>query len=453
MLLAVAFLLVGERYYQNFVLDTKPVAAYGGKYEEAIAGEAKYINPILAQSDAELGISRLLFSGLVSVINSERVVPDLAEKWEISSDGKTYTFHLKKGNFSDGRKLTSQDFIFTLERIKNPDLKSPLSQAFLNVGVSAPDDSTLIFSLPNPYGPFIYYCNFGVLPATISDDEFSKHPVGSGPFKFEKLVKDGSKIKEIYTTRNDEYAGDKPYLNEVVLKLYSDEAGAKTGYEKNKNSLALFGPSSGIGKQYNYSSSRRLGLIFNLRGDKLKDDKLRLSIINGEKLPTPLALNLTTLDVPMQRAKAEELKRKFKEQNIDLTVMSFTPSKLSNVLSAKNYELLLYGFDFGFDRDPFKFWHSSQIENQNFAGWSDKASDILLEEARMTADSAARNSKYDQFFDIVKSKGLAIYFDPIIFNFSVKENVWGVEKSLGNQPYSRLELIPKWYVKERRVRK
>ena len=84
---------------------------------------------------------------------------------------------------------------------------------------------------------------------------------------------------------------------------------------------------------------------------------------------------------------------------------------ISSLLKDKKYELLLYGFNFGHDIDPYPFWHSSQLEQSNFSGLSDKKIDVAIEGARQIADSAVRKTKYDEMiksadetFGVVKTK-------------------------------------------------
>lgn len=449
-----AFGLMGNKFYQVYKNNTVLVPKEGGKYIEVMVGEVKYLNPILAQSDAERSISKLLFSGLVKVSADGSIVPDLAQKYEISTDGKKYTFHLRDGaKFSDGSIVLSQDVADTIEAIKTPEVKSPLNKSWTDVIVSAPDERTVVMDLPNAFGPFIYNCNFGILPAGMSGGDFSKQIIGSGPFAFQKLINKDKKISEIRLVRNKNYFADKPYIENFDLKIFSDKTEAQNNFETNKNTLGLSGGVSQTGQNMDYQSSKRLGLIMNLRGDKLKDIAIRQKILDGSRLDAPLSLGLTTLDAPLQRAKAEELKKKLGAQNIQVEVFYFNSVKLLDALNAKNYELLLYGFDFGYDRDPYTYWHSSQLNNQNYAGWSSKETDIILEDARMISDNTARNAKYDQFFSLLSKEYIIQFFDPITYNFRVKDMLKGLTVVSGTQSFSRYEQVSRWFIEEKRVKK
>lgn len=453
-LLLVGFSLLGVKLNNYYVGKTTLIPKAGGEYTEAMVGEVKYLNPILASNDAEKSVAKLLFSGLVKVTPDGNIAPDLAENFEISPDGKIYTFHMRQNaKFSDGTELTAQDIAFTIDAIKAPELKSPLNQSWLDVEIEVPDQSTVVMKLPNAYGPFIYNCTFGVLPAGLSSDDFAKKVVGSGPFAFEKLSKTDNKISEIKMKRNSSYYSNKPYIDNIILKIYDAKNEAEKAFESNKRISALFGGSSEAGKSLDFQSSKRLGLILNTRSEKLKDLAIRRQILSGEKLASPLKLGLTTLDSALQHSEAEALKEKLKDQNVEAEIFYFNAVKLREILDQKKYDLLLYGFDFGFDRDPYTFWHSSQLNQQNYAGWSDKDTDILLEDARMISDSKARNLKYDDFFNILKEQYVIQFFEPITYNFRIKEGVKGADVISGTQPFSRYDNIAKWYIKEKRVRK
>ncbi len=102
------------------------IPALGGSLSEGIIGTPRFINPILAVSDADRDMAGLIYSGLLRPDNQGDLVTDLAEKFEISEDGLSYTFVLKPDLvWQDEEKITSDDVIFTVQQAKNPDVKSP----------------------------------------------------------------------------------------------------------------------------------------------------------------------------------------------------------------------------------------------------------------------------------------------------------------------------------------
>lgn len=453
-LLLVAISLLGWRSFVVYRNSTILAPSEGGRYTEALIGEVKYLSPILAQSDAEKSISRLLFSGLVAVDREGAVKADLAERWEISADKKVYTFFLKKGiSYNDGTPLSAFDFAYTIGQIQTPEIKSPLNPVFSGVEVSLPDDNTLVLTLPSPYGPFLYNCAFGVMPAGLSSDEFAKKLTGSGIYKFEKFVKDGNKIKEIALVRNEHYYGITPKIESVNFVLYTEKSSAEKDFAKNSKIQGLFGAEASLGTAFDFTSTKRLGLILSYRDEQMKDKVVRQKIIESGNFEQKMTFRLLALDAPAQHEKAEALKQKLALQNAELIVSYLDPIKFQEAVAKRDYQMLLYGFDFGYDRDPYVFWHTSQLGALNLANWSNKDTDILLEDARMITDPAERNLKYDQFYNVLKSDHAAIYYDPVSYHFVVKEDLKGLEQISGNQPFSRFENIANWYIKEKRVKK
>jgi peptide/nickel transport system substrate-binding protein len=83
-------------------------------------------------------------------------VPDLAQNYTLSADGKTYTFVLRPNlYFSDGKPITVDDIVYTIQQIQNPTIKSPRFANWNGVIVNKVDDSTVTFTLSQPYSPFL----------------------------------------------------------------------------------------------------------------------------------------------------------------------------------------------------------------------------------------------------------------------------------------------------------
>jgi ABC-type transport system substrate-binding protein len=443
--------VLGLQYYRE---KTVPAPASGGTYREGIFGEIKYINPVLASNDNDRSVSGLIFSGLVRFNEKNEVIPDVADRWEVSSDQKSYKFILKDSVFfQDSEKLTSGDIVYTIGRIKELENKSPLYDAWKDVSVSAPDETTVVFDLPKPYGPFLFNCNFGILPDHISPEEISKKPIGSGKYKFNKIKKDNGTIKSVALDRNENYYSAKPYIRKIDLEVFDSEKEMDSAVQKNKID-AVSGSINAEGfHSISFSNSRKLGLILNVKDAKLSDKSLRQKILSQEDLSEKVDLTLDTIDSEPQRSKANELKNEFASKNIQIEVRLHKPVEMVDVLQEKKYQLLLYGFDFGIDRDPYIFWHSTQIGNQNFTNWSSKETDILLEDARMINDSAQRNSKYDEFYRAIETEYLIVFFDISDQYFTISDKIKGLEEKFGNEAASRYSNIEKWYIKETRIKK
>jgi peptide/nickel transport system substrate-binding protein len=230
-----SFFAVGAKFMGEHV---KTVAADGGDYVEATVGTPRLVNPILlAGNDADIDLARLMYAGLLRTDADGQLKPDLAKSYEVSPDGKTYTFRLRPNlKWHDGAPVKAADAVFTIGIIKDAAWRSPLQARFRNVTVTAPDDNTVVFTLPQPYAPFASFLTVGLLPEHLwssvkpeaaATTELNLKPVGAGPFKFKNITKDAKGVIRSYTvTRYDGYHWQPAHLNTVTLKFYPDFAAA-----------------------------------------------------------------------------------------------------------------------------------------------------------------------------------------------------------------------------------
>ncbi|MFN7088279.1 MAG: ABC transporter substrate-binding protein, partial [Candidatus Paceibacteria bacterium] len=215
-----------------YFLNTELKAATGGIFTEGIVGMPRYINPVFGDSgDADRALESLIFAGLFKGDYQGGVIADLAESYEISKDGKVYTITLKDGLFwHDGKPLTADDIIFTIELIKAPELKNPLAPNWNGVEVEKISSKTIRFTLPAPYQPFLHNLTFGILPRHLWGQipiqnfmlaELNLKPIGAGPYRFKNLQKDRKGAISQYTlVANRNYPGPGPYLDTVIIKFF-----------------------------------------------------------------------------------------------------------------------------------------------------------------------------------------------------------------------------------------
>jgi len=166
-------------------------------------------------------IDELLFDDLCTRDEHFNVQPGLAERWDIP-DPLTYVFHLHQGvKFHDGRPLTSRDVKWTFDSLLQGKIRSTKAAAYRPVDhIDTPDDSTVVFHLKEPFATFLWNVSdgaIGIVPYG-SGDEISRHPVGSGPFRFVSAEPD----KEVIIERNDGYWGEKAHLKRVRISVVPD---------------------------------------------------------------------------------------------------------------------------------------------------------------------------------------------------------------------------------------
>ncbi|MBC7263300.1 MAG: peptide ABC transporter substrate-binding protein [Chloroflexi bacterium] len=194
-----------------------------------------------------------IFSGLVTLDAQLEIVPDLAERWDLSEDGRTYTFHLRQGlRFHDGRPLTADDVKFSLERACSPETGDPqLIRTYLAdivgaldllsgradslIGVEVIDERTVRVTLITPRVDFLakltYPIAFVVDRHNVKDADWTRHPNGSGPFKLVEYTDD-----RIVLERNEHYCQEVPALRRVVFLL--DAPSPLTMYENGELDMA-----------------------------------------------------------------------------------------------------------------------------------------------------------------------------------------------------------------------
>ncbi|HEY0979459.1 MAG TPA: peptide ABC transporter substrate-binding protein [Candidatus Paceibacterota bacterium] len=239
--LVLVSLLLGLRALQSQFLVTVP--AHGGSLTEGVVGSPRFVNPLLALSDADRDLTALTYAGLMGIDGDGNLVPVLAERYRISEDGTEYTFLLREGaKFSDGTPVTADDVVFTVERAQDPALRSPELANWANIRAEALDAKTVLFTLPQPYAPFLADTTLGILPArlwrNVPVDEFSfsprmTNPVGAGPFEIVRTVrdKDGAIIEYELKAMKD-YALGRPYLDRIRVKFYENTQALADAYAR-----------------------------------------------------------------------------------------------------------------------------------------------------------------------------------------------------------------------------
>ncbi|NBD73514.1 hypothetical protein GVX82_00525 [Patescibacteria group bacterium] len=224
----------GIRLVASAVFDEVP--ARGGGFTEALIGTPRFVNPVLALSFADHDLVALVHEGLLTP-TPDGLAPALAESYEISDDGLTYTFTLRENaRFHDGEPVTSADVEHTILRIQDPSIKSPLFANWEGVIVETPDQRTVRFTLPEPYAPFLENATVGILPehlwGDVAADEFpfselNSHPVGAGPYRIDEIRRDESSIPRSYTLRAfDDYTLGEPFLTSLTFTLERSEEDA-----------------------------------------------------------------------------------------------------------------------------------------------------------------------------------------------------------------------------------
>ena len=183
-------------------------------------------------------IGDLIFDDLLSRDEHLNVQPALAESWQIP-DPRTYIFHMRRGvRFHDGRPLTSRDVKWTFDSLMQGKIRSTKAAAYQYVDrIEAPDDSTVIFHLRQPFATLLWNISdgaMGIVPYG-SGGEITQHPIGSGAFRFVSAEQD----KDVVLERNPDYWGAAPKLERIRFIVVPDATTRALELRKGSADIAI----------------------------------------------------------------------------------------------------------------------------------------------------------------------------------------------------------------------
>jgi len=208
------------------ISDSGP--AYGDIIVEGSIGDASNLIPLLSSDSTSHGIASLVYNGLVKYDKDVNIVGDLAESWKISRGGLVITFHLRKGvKWHDGQPFTARDVLFTYELTIDPKTPTAYAGDFLKVKkAEVLDDHTFRVTYDKPFAPALMSWGSNIMPKhllegkDITTSPLSRHPVGTGPYKFKEWVP-GQKIVLI---SNPDYFEGRPYIDGNIMRIIPDMA-------------------------------------------------------------------------------------------------------------------------------------------------------------------------------------------------------------------------------------
>ncbi len=202
---------------------------YGDALVIGTIGDASTLIPMLATDAASHEVAGLIFNGLVKYDPYLNLVGDLAERFEVSPDGRTITFYLRKGvRWHDGVEFTAEDVMFGFKLITDPKTPTAYAGDFLEVErAEVVDRYTFRVHYKKPFAPALSsWGNLVVLPKhllagkDITKTDFGRQPVGTGPFRF----KEWRSQEKIVLEANPDYFAGRPYLNWIIFRVIPDPA-------------------------------------------------------------------------------------------------------------------------------------------------------------------------------------------------------------------------------------
>ncbi len=214
-----------------------PGDKFGGIYHRMLPNTPPTLDPAFAKDIYTRSVATQIFDGLVQFDALLNPIPAIAEFWEASRDGRTWTFNLRRGvRFHHGREVTAEDFVYSFSRLLDAKKPGPLTEFLRRIqgasdfmqgtgqsvrGLQAVDRYTLQITLDEPFAPLLAVlgmANAAVVPREEVEgkgERFGRSPVGTGPFKLVRWEQD----KEIVLEANDRYYEGRPFLDTVIFNL------------------------------------------------------------------------------------------------------------------------------------------------------------------------------------------------------------------------------------------
>ncbi len=438
-------------YIFSFLLSVMPTT----QYTEGVVGQPRSFLPGKAITATDKTISRLTFRGLFKYDIYGSLVPDLADSWEIDSEGLVYTIKLKDNQYwSDGTKITADDLIYTAFQVE--DLQG--------VGTDRVDELTVRYILPNRFSPFLSMLTIGIMPNG-SDTMNPLVPLTSGPFHILRIEKSGPAIQRVILYNTNET----PKLRKLIFRYYADEKELVLG--------AQLGEVDGFvaTKNYqleNYNSYRYplqgvyYALFFNQTLEELQDVEFRKKlreVLPVEQLTSHLGITvegplsrsiftdksltfdyynknhvpeaynqslvITVPDIKKHTDLAKQIEDMWEDQlGLDVHVREVAPESFNEVIEGRNYEVLLYGQEVGRDPDRYINWHSTQkaYPGLNLSGFEQVRADRALEEGRNELDYLKRQVHYSEFQKSVLNDAPAVFLYHPFITYYVSNRVDGI---------------------------
>ena len=274
----------------------------GDSLIEGTIGEASTLIPLLATDSSSHAVAGQIYNGLVKYDKDLNIVGDLAESFDISKDGLSITFHLRKGvKWHDGAPFTAKDVLYTYRVTIDPKTPTAYAEDFKQVkSIDAPDEHTIRVVYDSPFAPALASWGMNILPAhllegkDITKSPLSRNPVGTGPYRFKEWVSS----QKIVLEANKEYFEGRPYIDRYIYRIIPDSSTMFMELKAGAIDLMSLTPVQYARQttaksftdrfnKYRYPSSTYLYMGYNLRHPLFGDKRIRQAMtaaINKDEL-------------------------------------------------------------------------------------------------------------------------------------------------------------------------
>ncbi|HBM45752.1 MAG: Extracellular solute-binding protein [Parcubacteria group bacterium GW2011_GWF2_38_76] len=249
------FLVTGAVLLWNINQDLmieRPIK--GGEIIEGVADMPRFINPLLATGMADADITSLVYSGLLRPTEDGKYINDLAESYTVSKDNLEYTFKIRDDAvWHDGKPVTSEDVLFTIQKAKDVVLRSPKRASWEGVTAEIISDKEIKMTLKQPFQSFLENATMGILPKhkwnNIDSDKFAlsylnMRAIGSGPYKIKTISKRTTDDMPVYIelVPFKNFVLGEPKINKITIRFYQNQEDLYNAYKKG-NVTSMSSPS------------------------------------------------------------------------------------------------------------------------------------------------------------------------------------------------------------------
>lgn len=455
-LLAVLFVVYGGVKTRDFIYNRLVIVpTYGGRIVEGIVGQPQLLSPLTTSNPTDQTILALLYPGLTRTTADGRTEPVLADSWQISEDGKSYTFTLHEGlRWHDGTSLTTSDVAESVRRVLDEETRSPYYNNWDGVTVEVVDEKTIAFHLEEPSAPFLAATSLPIIPLHIPLATLQQSFIGSGPYRYTKSTSEGNTISTIELTSNADWYAGKPFIDEFVFRFFDNEAAAQTAFKKGDIDSFVDTVQAEMDQNLYSLPTQQLRVLFlNTGRDSFKDVTVRQALLtNNPSTTTPPTLAVLVHTNRQSSAPFLELMQQWTARGIVVDIVALDSAPLLERINSRDYDALYVDIDMSADLDRYPLWHSSQRENGlNFSQLDNAEIDKKLEAARAVIDLKERERLTNEIEQQVETLAVAKTLEQVTINWHVNARVRGIPdfEYVVASP-DRFAHIEQWHVKTMR---
>ena len=497
-------------------LNTVPVAAEGGDFQEVIVGNPRHLNPLFAATDVDRALTNIVFLPLCDIFH--RGVPSLAEKCELTGE-KTVTITLADRTWHDGEPVTAEDVLFTVQTMQNKTVGSPWYELARWVSVGTDSEGRVIINARQPIPELKTLVSLGVVPAHVwrdvapqrmSTDERNLQPVGSGAFSVVAATADRDGFVQLVSLEAfEDFKPRRAYLDELVFRVAADDAEAQDLF-RTRQVDALFSTDPAQTDELVKRDVHRheitppvvVSLFFNPlhhRGLRNRDTREAFALavhrvdvvkhaLKGNGVPLRAALpasvlkNPSALQVDTDVAAAAAFFKKNPLRGATSTLSLGIPALptyqalantiteqlaavgvkvMSSVIGTGNakdmlsHDLVLLGQDYGLAGNVASYWHSSAsgVGGANYARYQIREVDGWLEQLQTDARPDERAALLEKINKRLVFDSPAVFLFQPVYHYYVSNKIKGVSTPAVGDASERFRTIGDWYVVTARARK